>query len=129
MSSKITVNGQTYESVEQMPPDARRAYEQAMSMLADRNGNGVPDILEGEGGNTTINTSSGKPIVTKVVTSSRFVVNGHQFDRWEDIPPQMKTMLSNASVQPGSRAVPGRTLTPEPGGITIRITTSTVLAM
>ena len=43
----ITINGQTYSSVEQMPPDVREQYEKAMSMLADVNRNGIPDVLEG----------------------------------------------------------------------------------
>ena len=45
--TRITVNGQTYNSVEEMPPEVRQQYEKAMGMLADKNNNGVPDVLEG----------------------------------------------------------------------------------
>ena len=46
-TGRIKVNGKTYKSVDEMPPDVRRQYEQAMqTMMADRDRNGVPDILE-----------------------------------------------------------------------------------
>ena len=45
--TRITVNGKTYSSVEEMPPEIRQQYEKAMSMLADKNHNGIPDVLEG----------------------------------------------------------------------------------
>ena len=49
--TSITVNGQTYRSVEEMPPDVRQTYEQLMSrMRADVNQNGIPDVFEGKPG-------------------------------------------------------------------------------
>lgn len=46
-SSTIVVNGRTYSSLDEMPPEARAAYQQMMGVFADKDGNGVPDILEG----------------------------------------------------------------------------------
>lgn len=43
---KFVVDGQTYNSVDELPPDARAKYEQAMGSL-DKNRNGMPDFLEG----------------------------------------------------------------------------------
>ncbi len=52
--SRIIFNGKEYASPEEMPPDVRQAYNQAIGiMLADANQNGIPDIFEG-GGNTTV---------------------------------------------------------------------------
>ena len=45
----ISVNGETYHGVDEMPPDVRAAYEQAMAAL-DRNRDGIPDVLQGGGG-------------------------------------------------------------------------------
>src|SRR4051812_14736764 len=70
--TKITINGQSYESVDQMPPEVRKQYETAMSMLADRDGNGIPDVLEGKG--------EGPKAFTSV---SRVVVNGKTFSTGE----------------------------------------------
>lgn len=48
--TKIVVNGQDFSNPEQMPPEARRAYEDTMRrVLSDSNHNGIPDIFEGDG--------------------------------------------------------------------------------
>jgi hypothetical protein len=54
-----------------MPPDVRRQYERAMSMLSDRNNNDVPDILEGP-------PPTEGTVVSKVTTSSRSFVNARE---------------------------------------------------
>src|SRR5437870_5950311 len=61
--TRITVNGQTYASVDEMPSEVRQQYEKAMSMLADKNRNGIPDVLEGstvegKGVRTVVNQKS-----------------------------------------------------------------------
>jgi hypothetical protein len=46
----IQFDGLTYTNLDQMPPEARQAYERAMSALnvfGDSNRNGIPDIVEG----------------------------------------------------------------------------------
>jgi hypothetical protein len=45
----IVVDGKTYSSAADLPPDAREAYERAMSAFADRDGDGVPDIFGAAG--------------------------------------------------------------------------------
>jgi len=40
------VDGKTYNSIEDLPPEARARYETAMGAL-DKNQNGMPDFLEG----------------------------------------------------------------------------------
>ena len=44
--TEITVNGKTYSSVEEMPPDVRAQFEQMQNMLVDKDHNGIPDIAE-----------------------------------------------------------------------------------
>jgi hypothetical protein len=48
-TTKIVVDGKEYANVEEMPPEVRAVYEDAMSFVADKDANGVPDILEGKG--------------------------------------------------------------------------------
>jgi len=50
VTKKIVVGGKEYTSVEEMPPDVRALYEKAMSLLTDKDANGVPDILDGKPG-------------------------------------------------------------------------------
>jgi hypothetical protein len=44
---RIIFNGREYASPEEMPREAREAYEAALGVFADKDGDGVPDLLEG----------------------------------------------------------------------------------
>lgn len=55
--TSITVDGKTYGSVEEMPADVRRVYEEAMEKL-DANRDGIPDPLQGGASNAGEGTSS-----------------------------------------------------------------------
>jgi hypothetical protein len=46
--SQIHFNGKTYNDLAEMPATEREMYEQLMSVMRDEDGNGVPDILEGD---------------------------------------------------------------------------------
>jgi len=45
---QIHFNGKTYNDLAEMPANERQMYEQVMSALADEDGNGIPDILDGD---------------------------------------------------------------------------------
>jgi len=47
--ARIIVNGQEYAGPEEMPAETRSAYEGAMGVFADADGDGVPDLFEGVG--------------------------------------------------------------------------------
>jgi hypothetical protein len=142
MIGKITVNGREYGSIEEMPPDVREQYRRAMSLLADRDGNGVPDVLDG--GKVNISSATGEGAVTSFVrTTERYVINGHEYDRLEDIPAEMRDVLRRSGAAPGSRPAGHSGITLSAGvnsdrrplgsagasrGLTIHITWSTALA-
>jgi hypothetical protein len=44
---RIIFNGREYSGPEEMPAEARAAYERAMSVFADSDRDGVPDLFEG----------------------------------------------------------------------------------
>jgi hypothetical protein len=46
--SQIHFNGKTYNDIAEMPATEREMYDQLMSVLRDKDGNGVPDIFEGD---------------------------------------------------------------------------------
>ena len=43
MSQRIVFNGKTYDSLDEMPPKERKAYEAISAVFADKDANGVPD--------------------------------------------------------------------------------------
>lgn len=105
MTTRITVNGQTYASVEKMPPDVRRQYELAMGLLADKDGNGIPDILEGKQSPlATASDGTIKPAILTNVTTSRIIVNGKEYSNWEDVPAAIRDALEKAQAAPETRA-------------------------
>ena len=100
------MNGQTYNSIDEMPPDVRQKFQDAMSKLADRDGNGIPDILDGKGDRNAIGTS--------VKTTQSFIVAGRDAQMLSDLPPEVRTrVMSKMDATEGEN---------RPGGITIRLT-------
>jgi hypothetical protein len=102
VKTTITINGQTYSHIEQMPPEVRRQYEAAMGMLADKDRNGIPDILEGkdappppDGGNPAT-----RNFVAKFETT-RIRVNGQEYSRWEDVPQAVRDSIEKARAASG----------------------------
>jgi len=99
---RIVIDGKTYNSVDEMPEDVRRNYEQAMrgfkevntnnisgalddvkNILADKDNNGVPDVMEN---NQVINISGG----------TKFVVDGKVINNVDDLPPDARAKYEQA---------------------------------
>lgn len=99
---RIVIDGKTYNSVDEMPDDVRRNYEQAMggfkeintnnisgalddvkNIFVDKNNNGVPDVMEN---NPAINISGG----------TKFVVDGQVFNNVDDLPPAARAKYEQA---------------------------------
>lgn len=82
---QINFNGKTYNSLEEMPANERRAYEQLQKIFVDANGNGIPDFLEGD-------------VAQKVITAFRSVVNydGKVYNNLDELPPEMRQKVQNA---------------------------------
>ena len=46
----IIINGKTYNSLDEVPPDERKMYESLLgSVFADADHDGVPDVLQAQG--------------------------------------------------------------------------------
>jgi len=99
---RIVIDGRTYNSLDEMPEDVRRNYEQAMrgfnetntnnpsgaldnvkNIFADKNNNGMPDVMEN---NQAINISGG----------TKFVVDGQVFNNADDLPPAARAKYEQA---------------------------------
>lgn len=99
----INFNGKSYNSPDEMPPNEREAYNQMMSMFVDKNGNGIPDFLEGD-------------MVQNILSAytTQVDVNGNTYNNLDSLPPEVRQQvqgafakLSEAGILPQSASLPG----------------------
>ncbi len=92
----IVIDGKTYHSVDEMPEDVRRNYENAMrqtgrntntppsdmDIFADKNNNGMPDSFEG--------------MVANVFSATKIVADGKVYNSLADLPPEVRAKYEQA---------------------------------
>ena len=98
----IVIDGKTFKSVEEMPPDIRQKYEQAIRSLGDMNNNRVLDAIE----NSNIladQNKNGVPDVVEnlvarqaVVDSMKIIIDGKEFTSLEGLPPEARAKYEAA---------------------------------
>lgn len=113
---KIVINGKSYSSLDDLPPEVRQDYAQAMSVLADKNHNGLPDILEGLPGMGSADTQT-SPIT---FSSTQIIVDGKEYSNLAELPPEARQKYEQALAQYG-QALSGLEedmAAPNPGGAT-----------
>lgn len=84
-TGKIFFEGKQYDSAEELPPEARNKYEQAMSKLKDENKDGVPDVLENV-----------LPMGTTTLQTNKIVFDGKMYDSPEQLPPEAREKYEQA---------------------------------
>jgi hypothetical protein len=100
----IVIDGKTYNSVNEMPEDVRRLYEQAMSTFKDQDGNQVPDVLENNAPNMLEDKNrNGIPDVmentaggTIVANAMKILLDGKEFNSIDDLPPDARARYEQA---------------------------------
>jgi len=80
--TKITVNGCEYDSVDQMPPEVRDEYEQAMALL-------------GSSGAAAFKTlgAANKGVVSQSIVSEKITYNGRDYSIRDELPPEVRALL------------------------------------
>lgn len=81
----INFNGKTYNNLEDMHANERQAFEQMSQMFVDKNGNGIPDFLEGDLAKNIIAASS-----------STFVYNGKTYNSLDEMPEDIRNKVHTA---------------------------------
>lgn len=81
----ITFNGKTYNTLADMPANERQAFEQMSQMFVDKNGNGIPDFIEGD---------LARNVIT--ATSSSFVYNGKTYNNLAEMPEDIQNKIHTA---------------------------------
>ena len=86
---RFVYQGQSYNHPDEMSPEVRAAYDKAMAQI-DKDHNGVPDFMEGKGGqpvktafkmNTKRNLTPSAPLILSTQTSSMITPEGSN-TRW-----------------------------------------------
>ena len=97
MNQKINFNGKSYDSINDMPPDVRQAYQQVMGIFADNNKDGIPDIFQGSNMN----------IINQ--TSASIFYNGKTYNNIDDLPPEARQKYENAmsKLKAKGNSIPG----------------------
>jgi len=83
----IVFNGKSYNSLQDMSPQERQAYEQLTNMFMDKNGNGIPDFLEGD---------IVKNISTFYNAASTINFNGAAYNNLNELPPDVQEKVKTA---------------------------------
>jgi hypothetical protein len=98
----IVIDGKTYHSVEEMPPDIRQKYEQAMQSLGDSNKNSTPDAFEAVSILADTDQDGTPDALENIVpghafmNSMKIIVDGKEFNRIEDLPPAARARYEEA---------------------------------
>lgn len=85
--SPIHFNGKTYNSLEEMPPDMRQAYLTFTNMMVDKDGNGIPDILEGD---------IIKNITNIYTATNKIDFNGNTYNSLSELPKDVQIKVATA---------------------------------
>lgn len=80
---KIEFNGQTYDGIDQMPPDVREEYLRLIAPFGDANRNGIPDALE----------NGFRGAATQTLVEERIVINGKEYRSLDEVPPDLRPIV------------------------------------
>jgi hypothetical protein len=94
---KIVINGQSYDSPDDMPANIRETYQKAMEVLHDSDGNGIPDLLEGK---PVQNISTG-PVSLNLRSGSQIILGNKIFTDPNDLPPEARVNYDQAIAKIG----------------------------
>jgi hypothetical protein len=81
----IFFNGKTYNSLDEMPANERQAFDQLSTMFVDKDGNGIPDFLEGD---------MAKNVMTAFTSSVN--LNGQTYNGLNELPPEVRAKVQGA---------------------------------
>jgi hypothetical protein len=88
METRITFNGQTYDSIENMPPEVREQYQAVLNALSGEDHAEVASLLEGGAG-----------IRIKTTVRRKIRVGGKDYDSVDQLPPELRAAYERATGQ------------------------------
>jgi hypothetical protein len=85
MPTHIIFNGREYDSPTAMPEDVRRAYQEMLAQLQDKDNDGVPDILQGGSAGNALG-----------ILQTSVTYNGRTLEGLGSLPAPVRRLLENA---------------------------------
>ena len=85
----IEFNGKTYASVEEMPPEERKAYEAAMRLLAESDKKGLWELMKAA-------RKAGGVHHEVTIRAMKIVVNGREYTSVEEMSPEDRSLYEQA---------------------------------
>jgi hypothetical protein len=98
----IVIDGKTYHSVDEMPPDVRQKYEKAMRSLGDANENRIPEAFESMNIFADKDRDNIPDVLENIaaghvaVNSMKIVIDGKEFSGIENLPPEARARYEEA---------------------------------
>lgn len=89
----IVIDGKTYNSVNEMPPDVRANYEQAMRKFQNENGTNIPGAGDKDG---SPDIFENMPAANILSAGMKFIVDGKEYNGIEDLPPEARAKYEQA---------------------------------
>jgi hypothetical protein len=84
MPTRIIFNGREYDSPKAMPEDVRRAYQETLDQLQDKDKDGIPDILQGGSARNTLG-----------ILHTSVTYNGRTLEDLGGLPAPVRRLLEN----------------------------------
>ena len=93
-TSRITINGQSYDSPDAMPPDVRRLYDEAMRSVG-------PALAGGTGTDVTqvVSGSGGLGVKSNIVIRKTITVNNKTYKNVDEMPPEVRQLFQSGIQQ------------------------------
>ncbi len=92
MPTRIIFNGREYAGPEAMPADVRKAYQELLDQLQDKDKDGIPDVLQGGGAANALG-----------ILQTSVTFNGRTLDDVAGLPAPMRRLIENAMGDASSR--------------------------
>jgi hypothetical protein len=84
MPTQIIFNGQEYDSPDAMPEDVRRAYQEMLNHLQDKDKDGIPDVLQGGSAGNALG-----------ILQTSVTYNGRTVEGLRGLPGPVRRLLQN----------------------------------
>ena len=98
-SQSFELNGQTYQSLDEVPQPFR---DSIAALMADRDGNGVPDVFEG----------AAEQLHVAHRTSETYEVDGVRYSSLDQVPEPQRSAVRQALERHGSSTIDDETMRP-----------------